>query len=409
MLSNNIANSPFTKLNASFKFIFFCLSIVLIFLPGGIFNQLIIAIILIPMLFIAKINKKTILNILKTFFLMFALFLLINWFSIKSPDAIYATNANYLISNGWINNNFLYNNSFYLDQNIYISNIYGGSIAGQVNDGMIQAFISKSEVTNWFNRFDSNTQNRLLQLALENNSTLITSNEEAKALLYLLNNNFSYNGVEYTIQFVKNSPFISENKIAYKDIASILYIENWYSFSPIAIARSLYISLKVVLIIISSTLLVSTTSSIELTNGLEKILSPLKLIKFPASECALILSIGIRFIPSLLSESKRIINAQAARGLDFYNGNLWIKIKSLVALIVPLFSISIKKSDDLANAMDARGYVPKQDRTIYRVSNSNLWDYFYLSIIFLLGSYLIANNVVHFFFSPFGILELGLL
>ena len=78
MLSNNIANSPFTKLNASFKFIFFCLSIVLIFLPGGIFNQLIIAIILIPMLFIAKINKKTILNILKTFFLMFALFLLIN-------------------------------------------------------------------------------------------------------------------------------------------------------------------------------------------------------------------------------------------------------------------------------------------------------------------------------------------
>ncbi len=408
MLTSTLQNnSILRKINPSFKFLFFCLSIIVIFLPGGFFNQLILFSIFIPLFLVAKLKSKVYVNVLKTYLLMFVLFLIINWITIKNPFAYYLTENSNLWVGGFWNNNFI-DNSINI-KNTIVSEIYGGTIFGQVNDEMIQYFKNQSVVINWFNKYNSVAQQKLLDLVMANNVNIIKDYNEAKALLYLLNNDFIYKGVEYKYELVKNTPFLYEGDIAYSMNSTILYNTTWYTISPFAFSQSLFIANKIVLIIISSTILISTTTSIELTNGLERLLSPLKVFKFPASECALILSIGIRFIPSLLSESKRILNSQAARGLDFYNGNIIVKIKALIALIVPLFSISIKKSDDLANAMDARGYSPNASRTIYRQSSFCIFDYLYLSSIFFVGSLTISFSLLSLTFAPFGILEVGLL
>jgi energy-coupling factor transport system permease protein len=114
------------------------------------------------------------------------------------------------------------------------------------------------------------------------------------------------------------------------------------------------------------TILTSTTNSVQLSFAIEDILSPLRYIRLPVNEWAMTISIAIRFVPSLLQEAHKILNAQASRGIDFHNGKFNEKVKSLVSLVVPMFSIAFYKADDLANAMEARAYNPRYIRTRYR-------------------------------------------
>lgn len=179
----------------------------------------------------------------------------------------------------------------------------------------------------------------------------------------------------------------------------------WYTFSPKAIELALFISFKVFLIIVLSTLLTATTTSIELTYALEDLLSPLRILRLPVNEASMMIAIALRFIPSLLSESKRIMNAQASRGVDFKNGNLVDKTKSLVSLVVPLFSIAFKKAEELANAMDARAYNPRYARTRFRVFNLKFYDWLAFFILSLTFGILIGFTIVHIIFTPFGLFE----
>jgi energy-coupling factor transport system permease protein len=150
------------------------------------------------------------------------------------------------------------------------------------------------------------------------------------------------------------------------------------------------ISLQVAIMLCIATILITTTSFAELSYAIEELLSPLKIIKAPVNEISMIISIALRFIPTLIEESARVLNAQASRGVDFSNGNFKDKIKSLTCLIIPMFSISFRKAEDLANSMAARGYDPRGVRTKFRHFEPTLKDL----ILILFSSFLLAMFIV---------------
>ena len=127
-----------------------------------------------------------------------------------------------------------------------------------------------------------------------------------------------------------------------------------------------FIIARISLVVLGASLLTLTTSPVELADGIESLLSPLKIIKFPVHEFALIMSIALRFIPTLLEETDRIIKAQKARGADFESGNIFKKIKSLIPILIPLLISSFRRADELADAMDARCYSGSKNRTRYK-------------------------------------------
>ena len=121
--------------------------------------------------------------------------------------------------------------------------------------------------------------------------------------------------------------------------------------------------LRITLLIMGTFLLTYTTSPIRLTDGLENLLNPLKAIKLPVHELAMMMSIALRFIPTLIEETDKIMKAQMARGADFEDGNLIQKAKSMVPLLIPLFVSAFRRADDLAMAMEARCYSGGEGRT----------------------------------------------
>ncbi|MBP5373042.1 MAG: energy-coupling factor transporter transmembrane protein EcfT, partial [Clostridia bacterium] len=103
-----------------------------------------------------------------------------------------------------------------------------------------------------------------------------------------------------------------------------------------------------------------------LTDGIESLLTPLKWVRFPVHELALIMSIALRFIPTLMEETERIINAQKARGADFESGNIFKRVKALLPVLIPLLVSAFRRADELGDAMDARCYSGSKNRTKYK-------------------------------------------
>ena len=124
-----------------------------------------------------------------------------------------------------------------------------------------------------------------------------------------------------------------------------------------------FMAIRLVLLIMGASLMTFTTTPNHLTDGLEKIMNPLKKIKVPVHEISMMMSIALRFIPILLEETDKIMKAQMARGADFESGNLIKKAKSLVPLLVPLFVSAFRRANDLAMAMEARCYHGGEGRT----------------------------------------------
>jgi energy-coupling factor transport system permease protein len=139
------------------------------------------------------------------------------------------------------------------------------------------------------------------------------------------------------------------------------------TLTEFGIANGIFIFCRFVLIIFMSTLLTLTTSPLELADAIEYILRPLRVVKFPVHEVSLMLSIALRFVPTLMDETEKIMNAQRARGVDFGEGSLIQKMKAVVPLLIPLFVSSFNRAEDLATAMEARGYQGGEGRTKYRI------------------------------------------
>lgn len=136
--------------------------------------------------------------------------------------------------------------------------------------------------------------------------------------------------------------------------------------TSVGMTNAAYIFMRLVLIITMSTVLTLTTSPIELTNGIEQLLRPLSRFGFPSHEIALMLSIALRYVPTLMDEAEKIMNAQRARGVEFDEGSLIQRIKSLIPILVPLFISAFNRADEMAIAMEARGYRGGEGRTQYR-------------------------------------------
>lgn len=147
-----------------------------------------------------------------------------------------------------------------------------------------------------------------------------------------------------------------------------------------AVFNTLFVVIRLMLMISVTTLLTATTKPLDLTLAIEWLLKPFELIKLPTHEIAMMVSIALRFIPTIIEETMRIMNAQKSRGVDFENGPLSKKISSILSLIVPLFSVAFERAYELADAMDARGYVPGAKRSRYHVLKFKFIDFVYILI-----------------------------
>ena len=158
--------------------------------------------------------------------------------------------------------------------------------------------------------------------------------------------------------------------------------------------QAVHYSLRLMFLVIGTSLLTLTTSPVSLADGLELILSPLKKIHFPAHELAMMMTIALRFIPTLLEETDKIMKAQMARGADFESGNLFKRAKAMVPLLVPLFVSAFRRAGDLAMAMEARCYHGGENRTRLRVLKITRNDYLALACTLGLIGLIVLEGIV---------------
>ncbi|MBF8970900.1 energy-coupling factor transporter transmembrane protein EcfT [Streptococcus sp. NLN76] len=140
----------------------------------------------------------------------------------------------------------------------------------------------------------------------------------------------------------------------------------WLTITDKGLIQAAIIFIRFLTIVLWSTVLTLTTMPLTLARAIESLLKPLKVVRFPVQEVGLMLSMSLRFIPTLMDDTVKVMNAQRARGVDFGEGNLLEKAKSFIPILIPLFASSFKRADALATAMEARGYQVGADRTSYR-------------------------------------------
>ncbi|NQK67840.1 energy-coupling factor transporter transmembrane protein EcfT [Streptococcus suis] len=204
----------------------------------------------------------------------------------------------------------------------------------------------------------------------------------AMVLLSQIRLSFFINGLKPMIGIILFTTFF---QVFFTPGASVLW-EFWiFKVSIEGLQQALIIFIRFVLIIFFSTLLTLTTTPLSLADGIESGLAPLKRLKVPVHEIGLMLSMSLRFVPTLMDDTTRIMNAQRARGVDFNEGNLIQKVKSVIPILIPLFASSFKRADALATAMEARGYQGGEGRTKYRVLEWKLPDTCAVIVMVLLG------------------------
>jgi len=161
------------------------------------------------------------------------------------------------------------------------------------------------------------------------------------------------------------------------------------------LVRAFFMVARILMLITGTFLLTYTTSPIALTDGLESLLGPLKKIRVPVHELSMMMCIALRFIPTLIEETDKIMSAQKARGADFESGNLIQRVKALVPILVPLFISAFRRADELATAMECRCYQGGTGRTKMKLLHYRSWDYY----AFLVGIVLLAAVFVLQYFG----------
>ena len=159
------------------------------------------------------------------------------------------------------------------------------------------------------------------------------------------------------------------------------------------VIRALFIFFRIVVIIMLTSLLTFTTMTTDINDGLEGVLFPLKWVKVPVDVLTMMVSLTLRYIPTLLIETDKIMKAQASRGVDFKEASIKDKVTQVISLLIPVFVISFKRAEDLANAMEVRGYVIGQKRTKIDVLKIKITDY-----MSMVGVLLIVSLTVYLVF-----------
>lgn len=163
-----------------------------------------------------------------------------------------------------------------------------------------------------------------------------------------------------------------------------------FSITSFGIANSIFIFLRFLMVILISTVLTLTTMPLEIAAAMESLLKPLKYLHVPVEQIALVMAIALRFVPTLMDQTVKIMNAQRTRGVDFNDGSLLQRAKSFVPIIVPLFIESLNVALDLSIAMEARGYQEGKPRSRYRVLHWSHYDLYNLAYFVLLTVLLIV-------------------
>ncbi len=187
-------------------------------------------------------------------------------------------------------------------------------------------------------------------------------------ILYFTTAKFMYSKLLYLIFivalcFIVQSDYLLDKMHLNFIIDNVKFTSYTISVYDKALTNATSIVIRIICMLIITSLLTFTTRYQEINQGFASILSPLKIVKFPVGTFAMMLSLSLRFIPTLVEETEKIMKAQSSRGVDFNEGNLKQKVNQIISLLVPLFVVSFRKADDLANAMEARGYVMDQKRT----------------------------------------------
>lgn len=162
------------------------------------------------------------------------------------------------------------------------------------------------------------------------------------------------------------------------------------------IVNAIFVFLRFLFVILMSTVLTLTTAPLELADALEYLMKPLLKIKFPVYELSLMLAIALRFVPTLMDETQKVMNAQRARGVDFASGSIIKRSKAIVPILIPLFVSAIQRAIDLGDAMEARGYQGGANRTKYRIL---AWQHHDTIAIFLFGCVLCALILVRILYK----------
>ena len=155
-------------------------------------------------------------------------------------------------------------------------------------------------------------------------------------------------------------------QLFFRSDGNVVFAWNFIKITDIGLLNAGFLIARISLVVLGASLLTYTTTPVELADGIESLLYPLKWIKFPVHEFALIMSIALRFIPTILEETERIMKAQKARGADFESGSIFKKIKALIPILIPLLISSFRRADELADAMDARCYSGSKNRTRFK-------------------------------------------
>lgn len=174
-----------------------------------------------------------------------------------------------------------------------------------------------------------------------------------------------------------------------------------FSLGPLTITKEglsqgVFMALRLIFLITGTSLLTLTTSPISLTDGIEKLLSPFKRVGIPAHELAMMMTIALRFIPTLLEETDKIMKAQMARGADFESGNIISRAKNLVPLLVPLFINAFRRADELAIAMEARCYRGGEHRTRLNELKLEKQDILAISIMAGFFGFIISTKYIEY-------------
>ncbi len=160
-------------------------------------------------------------------------------------------------------------------------------------------------------------------------------------------------------------------------------IASWWIFhiTQEGLINAIRLATRLILLITATTMLTLTTSPIALTDGLERLMAPLKVIRFPVHELAMMMTIAMRFIPTLLEETDKIMKAQTARGAEFDSGNVLKRATGMVPLLVPLFVSAFRRADELAFAMESRCYHGGEGRTRMKVMHLHYRDFLAAAIV----------------------------
>lgn len=171
---------------------------------------------------------------------------------------------------------------------------------------------------------------------------------------------------------------------------TVLFSWRFITVTTGGVYQALFIILRLIALVTGASLLTLTTTPVSLTEGLERLLSPLKIIKFPVHELAMMITIALRFIPTLLEEADKIMKAQLARGADLESGNVLKRAKAMLPILIPLFVNSFRRAEELALAMESRCYHGGEGRTRLRILKFHWNDL----IAFLIMAGLIAAVVI---------------